>query len=204
MRKLASLVIAWAIAMFGLAAAAEAGSITCPQVLGTGETTQLVLTWSDALFPTGTAACVDEGTGNLPNQTGPNPVYSYLGTDYPLIEKDCAPDGGGCSTLQNIGGTSGTFDINAALGDYLLGFKTGQGQNNPDWFVVFLHNILEGSWNLIDPPPTNGLSHSTLWGTPGTPPPPPEIPEPATLLLLGTGLIGVAHRAARRRKAALP
>ena len=54
------------------------------------------------------------------------------------------------------------------------------------WSAYLLNTgVYEGCWDYDDG--SKDLSHLSVYGTPGTP-----VPEPATLLLLGSGLIGLA------------
>lgn len=172
------------------ATAAEAGTLTCNVPLPGDENRQIVVEWTS---PGGSGACVDSGTGNAPNDD----PYSYLGTDYPLLDKDCLGVGD-CGSIEALAGVgdSGTFEIFGLPGTYLIAFKFGGGGNpdpEPDWWIVALTGVLEGTYNLTGEG-NNALSHANLWGDPGDP---PQIPEPATLLLFGSGLVGAA--AARRR-----
>lgn len=181
--SLVRLSLAGAVAML-VAGQAEAATITCPNA-PTG-------TYLEVDYTVGTISCAD-WQGNPGGVTGwvtppdfPNAGdgdLTYNGIDYPLIG----------DTNAGNGGFSGTLNL-GAIGDYLVLFKFGGGRNSPDWFILFLDNAAVAEWELKNG--TNGLSHATVWGDPGDT---PQVPEPASLLLFGSGLLGAA--AAKRRAA---
>jgi hypothetical protein len=171
--------LAGAVAMLA-AGQAQAATITCPNAPSG--------TYLEVDYAIGTISCAD-WQGNPGGVTGwatppdfPNAADGdliYNGTTYALIGDTDA--GSGLAGTLNLG----------AIGDYLVLFKFGGGRNNPDWFILFLDDASTAEWELKNG--SNGLSHATVWGDPGV----PQVPEPASLLLFGSGLLGAA--AARRR-----
>ena len=135
------------------------------------------------------ASCLDYGTGNIGQaQNDPfladNPTYQNLGE---------------LTITSGAGTASGTFTITQALLDstdnLALGFKSGEGQFDPDWAVFLLSaTVAAGVYTFsIDPTIAGGLSHIVIYGNP--------VPLPGALLLMGTVLAGgVGYRKLRNRR----
>jgi hypothetical protein len=137
-------------------------------------------------------------------------AWTFIAKDDGPGEEDTGSLGGIDFSLVSTTGTSGTWnltwngsgfpvliDLVAVLkgGNIFAAFLfdnemlTAPDTNNPDdhWSITFLNN----GGNIP------GLSHLSLYGRDVVPQNP--VPEPATVLLVGTGLAGLA--AVRRRKA---
>src|SRR5262245_38766642 len=176
--------------LLGWSASASATPVNCP---GTAQTTDREFT----LDTTPTASCLMFGTGNL---SGSGDVVNAAG--WITVDKSDDTTTGthdGWLTITGQGTTSGTFAINplawSTYGTILLALKSGEGQLDPDWAVFQLAaGTLSGTWAISG---DQALSHANLYGDDA---PPPSVPEPTSMLLLGTGLIGVATRL-RRLKA---
>jgi hypothetical protein len=142
-----------------------------------------------------TVTCGPSGSGNLDDDE--------FGTAWLFVDKDEADGDLGGVVITGMGGTSGTFSIAESLwgvyNELLIGFKVGvaAGQEmDPDWATFVLDGgVLEGNWSITG---SQGLSHASLWGR-GTPQQPAAIPEPASLLLLGSGLLVAARRRRAKR-----
>ena len=109
---------------------------------------------------------------------------------------------------------SGTWAIDpsfwATWGRAVISAHIGQGGGNPDyWLFEIEQGQLTGTWSLIQLDGNGGgFSNMKLWGS-GDPTVTEQncegicataVPEPASLLLFGTGLVAVAAKL-RRRKA---
>lgn len=220
MKKLYSAVFAGAISL--AASSASAAVLTCPNpVLPDPRDTYVELTTPASL----SATCYDFGTLGGGNGT---PDFVNSNTVILDNDKLELPTGTSTTALQDSGGAGGVFSgfvdnslsgsvtfLKNATVPLFLYFKFGGGQNDPYWFAFRLTGVNANesvSWMLKETNGTqfNGLSGIRVFGevTDGpcvnpaaggcNVPDRPSVAEPATLALLGIGLLGAG--AARRRR----
>jgi len=175
-----------ALVLLGWSGSASAATVNCP---GTAATTDREFTLDTAVA----ATCYQYGTGNL---GGNGDFINGLGW-VTLDKSDDTTTGNhdGWLTITGQGTTSGTFTIDptawTTYGTILFALKSGEGQLDPDWAVFTLaFGTLTGNWSLSG---NQSLSHANLYGG-GDPLP---APEPTSMVLLGTGLLGLAARMRR-------
>ena len=148
----------------------------------------------------GGASCYADGQGNINGDNSDFAGWTFIDKDSTSSETD------NDFYSTGAGASSGIFTILQSLWDtyhdLLIVFKVGNN-GDPTWVAIKLTpEVFSGNWSIV-PQEGSGLSHINIYGQ-GTPDneEDPPIPEPASMILLGTGLLGVARAAQKRLRTA--
>ena len=190
------------LSTLGFSSGAQAALISCPASFTTDGTAKV----HDGTLSKNTAASACQYDNATTNSTVAN--LSSINTSAFFGFSDWLDNGQTqIDPANDLSGLWSILNVDFALLDYLMVFKDGEGT----YLTAFLFNeeFSSGGWDspFTDPPFTlpgestvHDVSHYSIFARdnskdPGTEP----IPEPATLLLFGFGLAGLAV-ARRRRK----
>jgi PEP-CTERM motif len=163
---------------------------------------------SDLGGPFECQACRDGiGSNDSESDLNINNYFGFADWDYLAKQETPAPPGSldvsipiglevSPLTESNTGNwlfNSGIWTINGGIyEDIVIVLKDG---GNTKWFAYHLvDGNSSGEWRY--PVGTNFLSHLSVYGREGN----PSVPEPATMLLLGSGLLGLAVFGRRKFK----
>jgi len=146
-------------------------------------------------------SCFASGAGNESTPAGyaiidkTDDSNAYVGVNGELV------------ITQAADGLSGTFTITPVAGffDYLIAFKSGEGQLDPDFAIFALNGALSGTWTISG---QQGLSHATLYaracptaGCPDPQDPPAAVPLPAPVFMFLATLLSLGVYGWWRRRA---
>ena len=197
------------LAVLLVASPAHAALVNCPLSFTTDGTAKVYY----GAQLSAASACqyvIPEDQSNVANLTNINAAM-FFGTN------TWAANSATSLQVTPANGAAGTWSLtgaNFATTDYMIVFKDGNDTN----LIGFLLNGEATSGNWLTPftePPfdfgggstEHNVSHFSVvqrqcvgvcTPPPPPPPPPPPIPEPASMILLGLGMLGVARRIVRR------